>query len=563
MFIRRLPRSIFHKTQRKMLSSTNAGSCGKRKATNGCRTAMNDSRPVPEDPSKDRARNPRYGILNSDPRTLSLIRVLLGILVQLDAAFRLGDSSAFYGAHSILPQTSWFSNAAPYSWISPYFLFDFPYFPACLLILQWMFGFGLMLGIKVRLTSFFSWFLLLSVQLRNPFILNGGDALLLHLLLWLQFLPCDKYFTLKQNEAINVSTSSAKQLLHRIAILGFSLQMLGMYVSTGVAKLTIPAWQNGLALSIALSKDALTTDFGRLLLHWYPVLPAISFATLILELVLAPLLISPWRTELFRIIVLPCLILFHLGTALCFNIGLFPFISIAGLMIFLPQSFWRGISHFLANRNASFSIADLETRQLKKTTCSPEDTRRNTRTDYLPLCSLGFVFSLFLYSHLTHPKAVNLNISVVDRTVMALRFRQSWNMFVRQSSGGGWHQLVGARWDGELVDLVNPSNPQPAEKPANVNTMFPNYRWRKLLSSLRKKRHAQYRAAFVSYLVKRWEHSREPEQHLESATWDYLTYVTADRRATTLGFSPEHIGDTSHVKPDIKKKRLWTWHARH
>jgi hypothetical protein len=344
------------------------------------------------------------------------------------------------------------------------------------------------------------------------------------------------------------------------AILGASLQMIGMYVSTGIAKLSIPAWQSGMALSIALSKDALTTDFGSSLLNLHSILPAVSYTTLFLELLLAPLLLSPWKNELCRTIVLPCFFLFHLVTALCFDIGLFPYTSIAGLLIFIPRSFWSSLER--SHIGTYIGQCSRERNERRDVLQAEPHHARNSVSALIPLVSIFIFYIIFSYSHLSQLMSSPLSIPTLDRITSTLRFTQSWRMFVRQSSGGGWHHIEGIRWDGERSDILRQTEVSTDAKPENIAKSFRSYRWRKLLGALRKKAYSRYRDTFGEFLIRRWNHQRDPEQHLAIVRWHFIQYTTPDRRATTLGFSPEDIGKKYQPLPPLKKKLIWQWESK-
>src|SRR5207342_1437647 len=103
---------------------------------------------------------------------------------------------AHYANSGVLPLSVLFEH----NW-NPYF-FSFHtasglwHVQALYFLLAAIFAGCILLGYKTRLTTLLSWVFLLSLQNRNPLILQGGDDLLRMLLFWGIFLPWHKYYSL-------------------------------------------------------------------------------------------------------------------------------------------------------------------------------------------------------------------------------------------------------------------------------------------------------------------------------------------------------------------------------
>lgn len=75
-----------------------------------------------------------------------------------------------------------------------------------------------------------------------------------------------------------------------------------------------------------------------------PVLQAITASIIVLEISGAVLLFSPLVNRTIRALVLPAFLLLQIGLALTMRLGLFPLISTAGLLPFIPWRLWDKLS---------------------------------------------------------------------------------------------------------------------------------------------------------------------------------------------------------------------------
>ena len=124
----------------------------------------------------------------------------------------------------------------------------------------------------------------------------------------------------------------------------FRGQIVLVYVFAGIAKMS-PEWLSGwpVRLSLAVGRDA--TAFGP----WFANEPAVALLTwggLLADAVAGPLLLVPRARRL----ALPVLAAFHLGTALFWGIGVFPWLMLAALTLFLPPAWPRSLAARLCGR---------------------------------------------------------------------------------------------------------------------------------------------------------------------------------------------------------------------
>lgn len=276
-----------------------------------------------------------------DPRSMALFRIGLGALVCFDLVFRYQDLFAHYSDGGVLPRaivmeewTEWWRWSFHFASgntgvLSLFFLGN---------LISALF---LMLGFKARINSLICYVFLISIQNRNPLLFHGGDLLLRLLLFWSLFLPLDSYFSINR---IFRGGSARLRYYFSAGTVAILLQVLFVYWFSVLQKTGSSWWDEGSALKITLNYDQVVKPFGRWLLNFPNFLRTMTYGTLLLESVGPFVLFIPFYTQAFRLVTVLFFVLFHLATAVCLRLGLFPFVCILGLTLFLPPLFWEGIN---------------------------------------------------------------------------------------------------------------------------------------------------------------------------------------------------------------------------
>ena len=119
-----------------------------------------------------------------DIRSLSLCRILFATLLIIDLLIRSISLRAHYTNEGILPLEALFQNHWKSSYLSVHVLNGDFYYQLILFVIAIIFAFFLLIGFFTRTSTIISWFLLISMQTRNPLILQGGDVLFRCLMFW-------------------------------------------------------------------------------------------------------------------------------------------------------------------------------------------------------------------------------------------------------------------------------------------------------------------------------------------------------------------------------------------
>src|SRR5688572_18983631 len=117
-------------------------------------------------------------LFGADLRSLAAFRISLAVLILVDLYNRSADLTAHYTDLGVLPRSVG-TFTLPNGWhFSLYFLSGTPHGQAGLFLLAALFAVALLMGYRTRLVTAVSWALLVSLHVRNPLVLQGGDMLL-------------------------------------------------------------------------------------------------------------------------------------------------------------------------------------------------------------------------------------------------------------------------------------------------------------------------------------------------------------------------------------------------
>ena len=200
---------------------------------------------------------------------------------------------------------------------------------------------ALMVGYRTQIFSIACWYLTVSLQARNPLILHGGDDLFRVLLFWSMFVPLGAQWSVDRLK--NSNREPIPDAVVSWGCAGLLLQVCFLYFFTGILK-SHPSWRSeGTAVFLALSIDQFTTPLGKMLLPQHELLEMLTFATLALELAGPYIALFSCFHPRLRMLVVFAFIAFHIGLGLCLELGIFPYVCIAGWLAFLPGGFWNAL----------------------------------------------------------------------------------------------------------------------------------------------------------------------------------------------------------------------------
>jgi hypothetical protein len=178
-------------------------------------------------------------------------------------------------------------------------------------------------------------------------MLNSGADMQLNLLLfWAMFVPLGARFSV---DAALSRRDTAENAYASVATFALMLQVAYLYLFGALLKVDSEWTTTFDAVYYSLHAHQLITPLAPYFRMWPEPLYWITIYVYYLELLAIALLFSPVRTAVCRLAALPLLVSLHLGFALLLSIGIFPLVSLTGLMVFVPGLLWN---HLLPRFNA-------------------------------------------------------------------------------------------------------------------------------------------------------------------------------------------------------------------
>ena len=422
--------------------------------------------------------------LGVDPRALAALRVALGLLVLADLALRARNLTAFYTDAGVLPRALLLDLYPTVGRLSLFALSGSTAWAAALFLLTAGIAVALVAGYRSRLAALCLFVLLLSLHTRNLPILNAGDSLLRRLLLWGALLPLGARWGL---DAKRGGTTGRDRVVS-LAAAGLLVQVVAVYAVNAVIKLRGETWRSGEAVRYVFGVDALTVGLGDALAGQATLLTLGAHAWLAL-LVASPLLLlarGPIRTALVAAFAGG-----HLFMLATLNLGVFPLVSAAGLLAFLPPAVWDRVEAATAGPRRRLAVVRTRLRTAGRPLLGSLDPPA-TRTVAALLFSFVLVWNAASVGLVALPAATGS----VDAE------QRRWDMFAPAPlATDGWHVPVGTTTDGEQVDALRGGPPDRSEPP-DPSATYPSHRWYVYLTELRSS--PGLRPGFAEYLCDRW-----------------------------------------------------------
>jgi hypothetical protein len=365
---------------------------------------------------------------------------------------------------------------------------------------------ALLAGYRTRAATFATAFLTLSLQIRNPHVIQGGDGLLRILLFWAIFLPLGACWSL---DARREPAPPPKRILSA-ATGGLILQMCFLYWFSVILK-SDPAWhEEGTAVYLALSLDQMVKPAGLFLLDYPELCRFLTWATYGLELIGPALLFVPVFRWQLRLAVVAAFLAFHLvGLNLCMELGPFPYVCAAGWVALLPSQFWDRLAAW-RGRVPRFGPGFA--------TAPPA---------WNVMAASLLIYVLLWNVRTVAPRVPNVLPAVLNPVGFAFGLDQFWGMFSpRPPLEDGWFVIRGTLNDGEEVDLFRGGRPLTWEKPRRVADDYPNERWRKFMMNLPGPGQDENRSNLIRFFWDRWNREHTGGRQLRELKLYFVLEVT-------------------------------------
>lgn len=400
-----------------------------------------------------------------DLRSLAVFRIAMGLCMCSDLATKLFFARDFYSDWGLMPRTYWVSNYMNNSKISLMLANGEAWFQYAFLLVALICAILFTVGYKTRFFQVITVILLGSIQSRNYLLLSAADDLLRLSLFWSLLLPLDRYYSVANP---TLTTPPQTETNYRSIAGGlFVLQLVIMYLFTAFYKLN-PTWTtDSSAIYYALNIDHFTTPLGKWLSQFTEFGKLLTRVTLFWEFVGPLLVFVPFKNKIVRSVAAFGFIGFHMGLAVCLNLGTFPWIAMAYWCALLPGEVWETAFHrfqkFLPSTPPKVSVNLSGTRKLRV-------------WEFVFMGCMALVL-LQNMSDLTKNKA--LLPGPLKAVLFSTNLNQVWDMFAPYPiRNDGWFILEGTFKNGETRDLLT-NKDVTREKPASVSDLYASSEWRK------------------------------------------------------------------------------------
>ncbi|OGI19969.1 MAG: hypothetical protein A3B68_00295 [Candidatus Melainabacteria bacterium RIFCSPHIGHO2_02_FULL_34_12] len=386
-----------------------------------------------------------------DLRTLALFRICLAVIIIIDLLQRLRDLDAFYVDNGVFPRTVLINNYSN--------LYNFSFhlsngsygIQLIFFIVALIFAFCLLIGFQTKIATLLSWIFMVSLHVRMPFILIGGDELLRMILFWSIFLPLGARFSL--DGILNPPKEKLPEKMFSAASVTLLSQILILYWFSVVFKSRTPEWQDGSAIYYALCQDHYLTRFGKILFQHPDIMKTLTHASFWFEMIGPVLLFMPFFTSIFRVIIISAFIVFQSTMGLCIELTLFPWVSSIAMLPYLPIP--KTFSHF-----------------------SQEPAGTNINSSRFINILVSFLFIYVLWWNLG---TINERFKIPERLQWigySLRLDQKWSLYCPLASVSYWYVIPAKLRDGTEVDLFQDGKKVSWKKPDYATYSYKNRHWR-------------------------------------------------------------------------------------
>ncbi len=513
-------------------------------------------------------------VFEADLRSLAAFRIVLAVIVLVDLAVRAGNLSAHYTDEGVAPRALALAVLKRSQW-SLNLMNGTAFFQALLFGIAALAALALLVGYRTRLMTVVVWVMVYSIQWRNPWLLNAGDALLRVLLFWAMFIPLGAYWSVDRARR-TVSGRLSMRFLS-LGVVGLFLQIAFLYLFAAVLK-SGPEWrEQGTAIYYALSLDDLTTPVGSYLYQFPTLLKVLTIGTLGLEafgpfLLFFPVLTGPVRTGAAM-----AFMGLQLGILVTMDFGLLSWLSALCMVCFFPSWFWdEALPKLRAAFPKRFNIAQRlrpMAARLAHVHGLPLRARLSAWGSVGQPSLVGITASMAADANAIRPGGHAARASAPPRVETAARMgveatrgqsslglnllaaffvlyvfganlasvnaftmpeplrpvghvfgiNQGWRMFAPGPfKANMWYVIPGTLRDGRQIDLLLPVihndphlfNEVSWEKPSNLADVFEDKSWRKYLTAMADKRANTERSYFARYICRMWNaaHAGAPSE---------------------------------------------------
>lgn len=420
-----------------------------------------------------------------DTRALAAVRISFGLILLADLFLRWGNIERFYTNDGAYPIEAYETTYSQFTGLSIHALSGDLWFQQLLFVIAGLFALAFVLGYRTRLVGFVSLALLISLQARNPALLNGGDKLLRVLLFLALLTPLGERWSIDA-----LRRGSARASVVSFATAALLIQPLMVFSQNAVLKHQGNTWYEGEALQIALSNDVMTVFLGNHLASYPTLLEVLNWAWVgLLAGSVLFLLVTNGRLRVaFALVYMGA----FAGMFLTMSVGLFPFVLTTALLPFLTPSFWNALRRLvpagLLDRLPSASrLQPLVGQPIEQRAFDALDRRGyESKTSFVrAYCGslLTVISVLALLSILVYGTTYVTDYDLPDELESSVD-QQSWGLYApNPTEGYSWYAVEAELESGAEIDAFGDGNVT-ADRPPDASKKYDTFRDRKFMQTV-------------------------------------------------------------------------------
>jgi len=452
--------------------------------------------------------------LGIDPRALGAFRIALALVLLWDLlVYRLPGVSAFYTDRGVLPRSTLAEAFPLLETVSIHALSGSAWAQTGLLALAACAAGCLLVGYRTRLATVVSVTLLASLYARNPYVINGGNTVLVVVLFVSLSLPLDARWSLgagrRRGEAdrgdgdgdgaghgggdgdgdgnggaADRAAAAADPRRCSVGTAVTLLTLVSIYTVNAAAKYRSDAWMSGGAVAQIFQLSEFVVRVGPFVAEHAAILETVNWLWTGLLSASVLLVVATGR---LRTGVVLAFVSAHLGMAATMRLGVFPFVMISILLLFLPPGVWtlvesvtptlRGSSRPAAADSAyqvdGGSAAGPERRGAESATDAASRSRgRRAIRAGSTLLLVGFFVAL-VWWQAAGVGLVDLPASESDGGLSEV----SWSFFAPNTpDGSNWYVVRGTLESGDAIDLRD-GGAVTYDRPPDAAETYPSTLW--------------------------------------------------------------------------------------
>jgi hypothetical protein len=208
-----------------------------------------------------------------------------------------------------------------------------------------------LLGVYTRVTSVLFFIFTWSLYQRNLFIMDGGDNLLYLLAFWLMFVESGKYLSIISRTELAYNYT-IRSVIHNFGVAAIVAQVMILYATSAISKLTGPLWQNGTAIYYILRVDEFNlSPIAHILWDNAVILTCVTYSIILFQ-ALWPILI--WYKYTKPLMVIGAITM-HVSIAYFMGLTWFSFVMISAEAIVFSDEDYLGYSRSIVNSALYFA----------------------------------------------------------------------------------------------------------------------------------------------------------------------------------------------------------------